>query len=103
MGFLSILLSHAPGSHIHPPLEDRCPRRSTTSQECPLLAHVCASSTGTLPCRVHSGLHAHATHVHHSPAHAEVTARVGSDTTCNTPGDFGLTAVTSGSSIGSLD
>src|SRR4051812_47115169 len=58
MGFLSILLSHASGSHIHPPLEDRRPRRSTTSQERPLLAHVCASSDGTLPCRVHSGPHA---------------------------------------------
>src|SRR3954471_11961361 len=52
MGFLSILLSHAPGSHIHPPLEDRRPCRPTTSHERPLLAHVCASSAGTcvMPC-----------------------------------------------------
>src|SRR3954463_185434 len=47
MGILSILLSHASGSHIHPPLEDRRLYRSTTSHEHPLLAYVCASSAAT--------------------------------------------------------
>jgi hypothetical protein len=38
MSILSILLSLEPGCHNPPPLEDRRPRRSTPSQECPLLA-----------------------------------------------------------------
>ena len=38
MSILLILLSLEPACHNPPPLEDRRPRRSTTSQERPLLA-----------------------------------------------------------------
>jgi hypothetical protein len=56
---LLILLSLGPGNHhprgqditIHPPLEDRCPRRSTPIQEPPLLAtSVCLVSSYAMPC-----------------------------------------------------
>ena len=56
MSILSLLLSLGPGSHNHPPLEDRRPRRSTPSQELFPLGHVCVSSAGiyAMPCD-HSG------------------------------------------------
>ena len=92
MLFRSILLSPEPGSHILPPLEDRRPRRSAPSPgTSPLGTRLCAQ------CR-------HMLHMSsHCPAHARVTARVGSDTKCNTPTHPRVGPVTPGSCIGSLD
>src|SRR4051812_13454709 len=85
MSILSILLNHAPRSHIHPPLEDRCPRRSTTSQEHPSWHTSMRPVPTHVPCRVYLGPHAPCSTcpplTHTRPCNCEGR----SDTTCNTP------------------
>jgi hypothetical protein len=110
MNTLLILLSLGPGYHhprgsgYHnpPPLEDRRPRRSTPIQEPPLLAmYVCLVSSYAMPCD-HSGP---TCAMHHIPEpltpHAREIARVGSNTTCNTPSNLKSAVLTPGNSLGS--
>jgi hypothetical protein len=77
MSILSILLSSRPGCHTLTSLEDRRSRRSTPVQERPLLY------TSMRPVPIH--VPRQATCPRTWPAHARVTARIGSDTKCNTP------------------
>jgi hypothetical protein len=74
---LLILLSPRQGCHTLTPLEDRRPRRSTPVQELLLL------DTSMRPVPTH--VPRRDTCPHTWPAHARVTARVGSDTICGDP------------------